>query len=92
MIGKNIDELLEIRQICQYFPPSKFCAVRYIIYISADIDTNTNTDLYVVFSLIKPIAQTYVYTLKYHKIAVEMLTFSFVIFSHRLMDTERKEG
>ena len=28
---ENIDELLEIRQIRQYFPPSKFCAVRYII-------------------------------------------------------------
>ena len=25
---ENIDELLEIRQIRQYFPPSKFCAVR----------------------------------------------------------------
>ena len=25
----NIDELLEIRQIRQYFPPSKICAVRY---------------------------------------------------------------
>ena len=28
---ENIDELLEIRQICQYFPPSKFCAVRYFL-------------------------------------------------------------
>ena len=28
---ENIDKLLEIRQIRQYFPPSKFCAVRYII-------------------------------------------------------------
>ena len=27
---ENIDELLEICQICQYFPPSKFCTVRYI--------------------------------------------------------------
>ena len=27
---ENIDELLEIRQIRQYFPPSKICAVRYI--------------------------------------------------------------
>ena len=26
---ENIDELLEIRQIRQYFPPSKICAVRY---------------------------------------------------------------
>ena len=25
---ENIDELLEIRQIHQYFPPSKFCVVR----------------------------------------------------------------
>ena len=28
---ENIDELLEIRQICQYFPPSKFFTVRYIM-------------------------------------------------------------
>ena len=27
---ENIDELLKIRQIRQYFPPSKFCAVRYV--------------------------------------------------------------
>ena len=27
---ENIDELLEIRQIRQYFPPSKICAIRYI--------------------------------------------------------------
>ena len=27
---KNIDELLEIHQIRQYFPPSKFCAIWYI--------------------------------------------------------------
>ena len=27
---ENIDELLEIHQIRQYFPPSKICAVRYI--------------------------------------------------------------
>ena len=26
---ENIDELLEIRQIHQYFSPSKICAVRY---------------------------------------------------------------
>ena len=26
---ENIDELLEIRQIRQYFPPSKICAVQY---------------------------------------------------------------
>ena len=26
---ENIDELLEIRQIRQYFPPSKLCAVQY---------------------------------------------------------------
>ena len=26
---ENIDKLLEICQICQYFPPSKLCAVRY---------------------------------------------------------------
>ena len=29
---ENIDELLEIRQIRQYFPPSKICAVRYTFY------------------------------------------------------------
>ena len=29
---ENIDELLEIRQIRQYFPPSKICAVRYSFY------------------------------------------------------------
>ena len=28
---ENIDELLEIRQIRQYSPPSKFCAVRYTV-------------------------------------------------------------
>ena len=27
---ENIDELLEIRQIRQYFPQSKICAVRYM--------------------------------------------------------------
>ena len=32
---ENIDELLEIRQIRQYFPPSKFYAVRYTIYVYA---------------------------------------------------------
>ena len=31
---ENIEELLEIHQICQYFPPSKFCTVRYLkIYL-----------------------------------------------------------
>ena len=34
---KNIDELLEIRQIRQYFPPSKFCAVRYFAEYMKDI-------------------------------------------------------
>ena len=29
---ENIDELLKIRQIHQYFPPSKFCAVQYFTY------------------------------------------------------------
>ena len=28
---ENIDKLLEIRQIRQYFPPSKFCAPRYLL-------------------------------------------------------------
>ena len=28
---ENIDELLEIRQIRQYFPPSKFCTIQYWI-------------------------------------------------------------
>ena len=27
---ENNDELLEIRQIRQYFPPLKFCAVQYM--------------------------------------------------------------
>ena len=27
---ENIDELLEIRQIRQYFPSSKNCAIRYL--------------------------------------------------------------
>ena len=27
---ENIDELLEIRQIRQYFPPSKFCTIQYM--------------------------------------------------------------
>ena len=31
---ENIDELLEIRQIRQYFPPSKICAVRYVLSTS----------------------------------------------------------
>jgi len=26
--GKNVDELIKIHQIHQYFPPSKFCAIR----------------------------------------------------------------
>ena len=26
--GENVDELIKIRQIRQYFPPSKFCAIR----------------------------------------------------------------
>jgi len=26
---ENVDELIKIRQIRQYFPPSKFCAIRY---------------------------------------------------------------
>jgi len=25
--GENVDELIKIRQICQNFPPSKFCAI-----------------------------------------------------------------
>ena len=31
---ENIDELLEIRRIRQYFPPSKICAVRYPLLVS----------------------------------------------------------
>jgi len=27
--GENVDELIKIRQIHQYFPPSKFCAIWY---------------------------------------------------------------
>ena len=26
--GENVDELIKNRQIRQYFPPSKFCAIR----------------------------------------------------------------
>ena len=26
--GENVDELIKIHQIRQYFPPSKFCAIR----------------------------------------------------------------
>ena len=29
---ENIDELLEIRQIREYFPLSKFCTIRYVYY------------------------------------------------------------
>jgi len=28
--GENVDELIKIRQIHQYFPLSKFCAIRYM--------------------------------------------------------------
>jgi len=28
--GENVDELIKICQIRQYFPPSKFCAIQYI--------------------------------------------------------------
>ena len=31
---ENIDKLLEIRQIRQYFPPSKFYAIWYVYYAS----------------------------------------------------------
>ena len=31
---ENIDELLEICQICQYFPRSKFCAVLLLIMVA----------------------------------------------------------
>ena len=27
--GENVDKLIKIRQIHQYFPPSKFCTIRY---------------------------------------------------------------
>ena len=30
---ENVDELIKIRQIRQYFPPSKFCAIRYELQI-----------------------------------------------------------
>ena len=36
---ENIDELLEICQIRQYFPPSKFCAVQYFCYKRRAIGT-----------------------------------------------------
>jgi len=28
-VGENVDELIKI---CQYFPPSKFCAIWYILF------------------------------------------------------------
>ena len=31
--GENVDELIKIRQIRQYFPPSKFCAIWYTTLI-----------------------------------------------------------
>jgi len=31
--GENVDELIKIRQIRQYFPPSKFCTIRYCLVI-----------------------------------------------------------
>ena len=40
---ENIDELLEIRQIHQYFPPSKICAVRYVIAASNNDNNNNNS-------------------------------------------------
>ena len=36
---ENIDELLEIRQIRQYFPPSKICAVRYAFAVTSLINS-----------------------------------------------------
>jgi len=30
---ENVEELIEIRQICQYFPPSKICAIWYLTMI-----------------------------------------------------------
>jgi len=30
--GENVDELIKI---CQYFPPSKFCAIRYYSVVSS---------------------------------------------------------
>ena len=38
---ENIDELLEIRQIRQYFPLSKFCAVQYIMLLYYYINSGT---------------------------------------------------
>jgi len=28
--GENVDELIKIHQIRQYFPPSKFCTIQYM--------------------------------------------------------------
>jgi len=28
--GENVDRLIKIHQFCQYFPLSKFCAIRYL--------------------------------------------------------------
>jgi len=29
--GENVDELIKICEIRQYFPPSKFCTIRYML-------------------------------------------------------------
>jgi len=30
--GENVDELIKIRQIRQYFPPSNFCTIQYMSF------------------------------------------------------------
>ena len=40
---ENIDELLEIRQIRQYFPPSKICAIRYILISVTGVHARSTT-------------------------------------------------
>ena len=42
---ENIDELLEIRQIRQYFPPAKICAVRYVYWTPNDLYSGTSVYL-----------------------------------------------
>ena len=41
---ENIDELLEISQIRQYFPPPKICAVRYILVIISKSQVKLDDD------------------------------------------------
>jgi len=43
---ENVDELIKIRQIHQYFPPSKFCAIRYFLWSKIHILNHISTNIY----------------------------------------------